>query len=181
MFNLSKWIEAKTNKVKNANQKALIVLTSQLGSVVVVIATFTLGYVVKNMEDHGAQRAFSAEVAKQREDLVAECNTRLLQQSDGYSRVMLERDARLKEQSDRLSEQTLLIQTLSRQVSAVAQTQQQGLALRKAEVHAVTKAAGKAEAAAVTAVDVAKKGLTEDDRKQINAVAKGVTKTGVKK
>jgi len=192
MFNLNAWLQAKTERISSTKQRALIAIASQLGSVIVVAATFTLGYVVKNMEDHGAQRAMNAQLTDQRESIIAECNARIVQNDTLMNGRMAERDALLNDQSERLAEQTQLIQTLQGQMQTVTNTtnqiaakQDQNSQLRKAEVRAVTTAAVKANTAAVkaavaasAAVEVAKKGLTEDDRQQINAVAKG---KGVKK
>lgn len=176
MFKMSEWLHNRTANVRSTKQKALIAIAGQLGSVIVVVATFTLGYVVKNMEVSGEQRMFSETISKQRDSYLAECNARIIQQDRLADQRMHERDLLLADQTGRLADQTLLIQTLQRSVDTVVSRQQQGLLQRKAELHVVTRAATKAEAAATVAVNVVKKGLTDDDRRQINAAAKETKK-----
>lgn len=182
MFKLSDWLLKRTAHVRSTKQRALAALAKQIGSVIVVVATFTLGYVVKNMEDHGYQRAMNDEMAKQRETLVAECNARIVQNDTLANQTLHERDARMSDQTTLIQTQTDLIKTLQMQVGNIEQRQVQSMKTRKTEMrvvtNAVTKAATEAKTAATVAVDVAKKGLTDTDRAQINSA---IAKKGVKK
>lgn len=178
MFKMSEWLHKRTAHVQSTKQRALAVIAKQLGSVIVVVATFTLGYVVKNMEDHGNQRALNEEIAKQRETLVAECNARIVQNDTLANQTLHERDARMSDQTALIQTQTDLIQTLKDQVGKIERRQVQSIQSRKIEVTKMTQVATEAKTAATTAVDVAQKGLTDADRAQINSV---VAKKGVKK
>jgi flagellar biosynthesis/type III secretory pathway chaperone len=138
----------------------------------VVGAAFTLGYVVKNMEDRGAQRSMVEQLAKQRESLVADCNARLVQASDAANSRLAERDALLADQTARIQEQTTLIQTMSDRVGTIAKTAK----ARSAQLSNVVKVAKEAKTAATEAAAAAQKGVTAAERTRINNAVKGATK-----
>jgi hypothetical protein len=118
-----------------------------VGMAMLIAGTFTLGYAVKNMED-ARERQFGHE---------AECNAKIVSN-----------DALIADQTGRIAEQTVLIKQLQNVTVDIAANQKQSMKLRKTEVAAVTRAASEARAAAT----VASKGVTAQERQQINAKVK---------
>ena len=144
-------------RAKVLHEVTMEYVRKNLGMVMLVVGTFTLGYAVKNMEDGRERMVAHDALIEQRQQLVAECNARIVSN-----------DALIADQTGRIAEQTTLIKQLQNVTGDIAATQKQSLKLRKTEVAAVTKAASEAHAAAA----VASKGVTDKDRQQINAKVK---------
>lgn len=176
-------------KVKVLYQVLIEYIRKNVGMFLLIVGMFTIGYATKNLEVANLQRAQFRDQESQRQALKAEYAQHILDYEKGIQGQLAERDrleqeqgARVKEQTDRITEQSKLIATLQTSLDRIEDRQTKNRNVVINETKGLLKQTAKA--AATQAADIAASAVAVapiDDRKQINeevrkAHIKGATK-----
>jgi hypothetical protein len=143
-------------------------LVAQFFPFCLLLAVFISGQVVKRVEDERMAESYEQSLKDQRSAMALDCDARLLAQQQLQDRMMVERDARLQDQTEMIREQSSMILNLNKQVQFMAQRQTTALANHSAELKAVKQTRDAAQKVA--------REVTDADRKTINKVVGGASK-----
>jgi hypothetical protein len=151
-------------KARIASEILTEVVRKNVGIVMLIAGTFTLGYAVKNMEDAKDRERSHTNLSEVQQSMTAECNARVLQADKLASmrdQLVADQTGRLEQQNEQLRSQGLLIQLMSnRQAHAIAFSHRTMAVIEKAASEARTNAV------------IAAKGATAQDRQKINSAVK---------
>lgn len=140
--------------------------------VIAISGMLFLGFTVKSMEDQKYEKLLDDQLVQQRRELAQACDSRAEQVANQTSDQLLQRDSRIGEQVQMISDLRNVVEDLNITVQGIMKRQEYQIAQRKKEVVVIQKAADKATDAA----SIATKGVSEGDRQEINQAARGEVK-----
>jgi hypothetical protein len=163
-------------KVKVLIEVILFYIRKNIGLFLLGAGMFTIGYATKNLEVANLQRDAYKDQQAQRDLLKAEYAQHILDYEKGIQGQLAQRDrleqeqgARLKEQTDRITEQSRLIGTLQASLDRIEEHQNKNKNVILGETKALVKQTAKAAAVAAAGSAASAVAVAPDlDRKQIN-------------